>query len=176
MARKAAKQKRPKISEDHDASLTPTGRERGRATSEKSLTREAPTIKEGVIAPKTARNAEFGRRLRAAMLAKGMKQIELSDRTEIGRDSISGYVRGKIYPSPARIKKMADALGTKPESLDVEETGVPLINPLQAREIRLLGDKRAWIIVNREVPTKIAVQIDTLLDEADVIMAAAKGS
>jgi transcriptional regulator with XRE-family HTH domain len=136
-------------------------------TREVSL--EAPA--NGSVPPKAARNLEFGRKLRAAMLARGMKQIQLSDETKIGRDSISGYARGRIYPSPDRIKTIAEVLGVKPEDLAVEEQSVRFSASLQEFEMKMLGGDRAWVTMNKEVPAKIASEMWALAQEANAVMA-----
>lgn len=176
MARKATKKKNTEGENDLDVSKTLGGRIRKPMRKGYQIIRDADPESGDLksIPAKAARNFELGRRLRAAMLANGMKQIELAQKTGIGRDSISGYARGRIYPAPDRIKSMADVLGILPQDLAVEEQGDLQFGALQACQMKMLGEGRAWITMNREVPAKIAIKITELVDQADELMKATK--
>lgn len=58
-----------------------------------------------------AAKAEFGRRLRGLLAQRGWSQSELARRARIGRDNISGYVRGQNLPGPTILNRIAEALG-----------------------------------------------------------------
>ncbi|HWL72127.1 MAG TPA: helix-turn-helix transcriptional regulator [Geminicoccus sp.] len=58
-----------------------------------------------------ATKAEFGRRLRGLLAQRGWSQSELARRARIGRDNISGYVRGQNLPGPTILNRIAEALG-----------------------------------------------------------------
>lgn len=49
-------------------------------------------------------------RLKKALSLRGMKQIELSEKTGIGKSAISQYLSGKIVPKQDKIYLMAHAL------------------------------------------------------------------
>lgn len=57
---------------------------------------------------------ETARRIRLALNNKGMKAIELAERTGIGRSSISHYVNGSHEPSNVTAYKMANVLDVNP--------------------------------------------------------------
>lgn len=106
----------------------------------------------------------FGRRLLQAMRERGWNQSELARRCDIGRDSVSNYVNGKVMPSRSTIILMADKLGMPVKELRVggdawmfEENKAPL-------EIRM-GDnpERVSISVNQEVSLEVATEIMQLL-------------
>lgn len=64
----------------------------------------------------------FSQRLRVALAAKHMSQLELADKLEtlgrhFHRSQISQYVNGKIMPRPAVIALLAEALDVAPEYL-----------------------------------------------------------
>jgi transcriptional regulator with XRE-family HTH domain len=78
----------------------------------------------------------FADRLHAARIAKGWPQSELARQVwgEIvaqdtgrkvarNRDRISAYEKGRSWPDPHNLKKIAEALGVKPEELAPDITG-----------------------------------------------------
>lgn len=60
---------------------------------------------------------EFTTRLRQAMFAKGIRQIDLSNRTGIDRSKICSYVKGRYKPNAEMITKLANALSVSPDWL-----------------------------------------------------------
>ena len=54
--------------------------------------------------------SEFSKRLNQAMNLRGMRQIDLANKTGIDRAMIHGYVRGKNIPQDDRLRLLADAL------------------------------------------------------------------
>ncbi|GAV35464.1 helix-turn-helix protein [Roseomonas sp. TAS13] len=118
--------------------------------------------------------AEFGRRLQAAMLARGWSQSELARRAGIGRDSISVYIRARSMPGPGHLNALAKALGTTAEELmpglsaqttariysqTSDHPGAPLA-------LRMLEDGSCWLSVNQNVDFGTAVKIIELLKPA----------
>lgn len=57
------------------------------------------------------RPAELRNRLREALADRGMKPIELAERTDVPKSMISYYLSGKSVPKADRVYKMAQALG-----------------------------------------------------------------
>lgn len=120
---------------------------------------------------------EFGRRLQAAMIEKGWNQSELARRANdqlpkaargqkrgrhIGRDSISHYIRGKMFPLPTYLAAIAKALGRRPEDL------MPPPQPVSPYEIRGLPDGRvALTLRTRTMREETALKIMALLAEED---------
>jgi transcriptional regulator with XRE-family HTH domain len=106
---------------------------------------------DGVVPPKMAIRLEFGRRLRAALQAKGWKQIDLANATDIGRDSISGYSRGRVLPDHDRLEQICKALGTTPEKLvphyGVDEKTADLMPALEIKQAEEAG--MVWVRINQ---------------------------
>lgn len=124
--------------------------------------------------------AEFARRLQAAMIEKGWNQSELARRAnthlpkpakgqvrskQIGRDSISHYMRGKMMPLPAYLDAIAKALGKQPT--DLLPVRVPTAGPASPFEMRGLPDGRVFLRISRTVRQDAAMKIMALLAEED---------
>mgnify|MGYP006266634757 CR=1 FL=1 len=60
---------------------------------------------------------QFARTLRAMMHDKGWNQSELARRAELGRDNISGYIRGRTLPNSRHLDRLARALSVEPGTL-----------------------------------------------------------
>ena len=58
---------------------------------------------------------KFKDRLYEAMSMRGMKQIELSEKTGIGKSSISQWLSGRNEPNKTNIGKLSKALNVSPE-------------------------------------------------------------
>ena len=56
-------------------------------------------------------------RLRRAMFVKGMKQVELCEKTGIDKGSISHYLKGTYKPNGEKLTLLAKALGVTPDWL-----------------------------------------------------------
>lgn len=59
----------------------------------------------------------FSERLRAAMANAGMNQNMLAQAAGVSIGAVSGYVNGKLKPSRARLKALAEATGVTAECL-----------------------------------------------------------
>lgn len=123
------------------------------------------------LAPRHLTKQEFGRRLYALMLEKGWRQSELARRAGIQRDSVSVYVRGRSFPTPLNLSKMAKALGVNPEDLlpNTLETAIRDDEPDFEMKVSPGDTTRAWVRLNRMLTLKTAVQIAALVqaDAAD---------
>lgn len=60
------------------------------------------------------KSAEFKDRLRQAMEEKGVSATELSNRTNIGKSSISAYLKGEYMARQDKLDDIAQALGENP--------------------------------------------------------------
>ena len=69
------------------------------------------------VTTKNITRQEFAARLNAAREAKGWSQSDLGRRSGIERDSVSCYCRGRSFPRPDNLDKLALALGCKPSDL-----------------------------------------------------------
>lgn len=59
----------------------------------------------------------IGENIKAARMARGMSQDELSELTGANRVTISQYENGKFLPSVPALQRIAAALGTTPAAL-----------------------------------------------------------
>lgn len=117
--------------------------------------------------PTGAAKIEFANRLRRAMDDKGWTQAELGRRAGIPRDSVSVYIAGKSLPGPARLKKLAQALGKSSEDL-LPTRGVRSAGDrLPALDARDLGDDHVWLRVNQRVAWPAALKIMGILKGED---------
>lgn len=125
-------------------------------------------------APRDAIKVEFANRLNAAMVKKGWTQSELARRAsdhhpekQIGRDSISVYMRGKALPSAAVLGALAASLGIEPSDL-LPTRGVPTASQASPKlDVKDIGDGRVWLRINQEAPWPIALEIMKLLQSEE---------
>lgn len=123
-------------------------------------------------APTDVVHVEFASRLQRAITAKGWNQSDLARRAQehmpdgqkMGRDNVSGYIRGTTLPGPIKLKAMADALGVAPEEL-LPQRGVPNAGnkALPAFDMRAIGDGNVWLRINQAVPQAVGLKIMQLL-------------
>lgn len=76
----------------------------------------------------------IGENIKAARMAKGMSQDELSELTGANRVTISQYENGKFLPSVPALQRIATALGTTPAALTgnaEDETRRPITEEAQ---------------------------------------------
>jgi transcriptional regulator with XRE-family HTH domain len=136
-----------------------------RATKELSIIRRTsertPSI---TVLPKTARNQEFGKRLRDLMQKKGVQQYEVADALNIGRDSMSGYARGRIMPLKDRLEDIAKFLQVDPTEL-VPHFGMDVSNNEIAPhfDLKIGEDGTAWLAINQRLPADLALEIAALV-------------
>lgn len=106
------------------------------------------------ISPTHLTKQEFGRRLQNLMIEKGWNQSELARRAGLGRDAISTYVRGRSFPEPINLKKVADALSVNPHDLLPNTVEWAMANDehpaLEIKQSATHPDK-VWIRVNQLV-------------------------
>ncbi|MGF7007185.1 helix-turn-helix domain-containing protein [Aminobacter sp. BE322] len=129
------------------------------------------------LAPKSLVKQEFGKRLYALMLAKGWNQSELARQSELPRDSISVYVRGKSLPTPLSLQKLSAALGVEPEEILPNHVESAIDADIPAIEMKVSPNAPdvAWLRVNRLVTTATALEIMKLL-QADNALDRSRGS
>ena len=121
------------------------------------------------LTPRALSKQEFGRRLHDLMLGKGWNQSDLARAAQVGRDSVSKYIRGNSLPNPTALRKLSKALGVA----DAELLPNSLMQALQgehpAIELRAAAGHpdQAWLRINRMVPFEVATRILALINEAD---------
>ena len=105
--------------------------------------------------------AEFGKRLQSLILEKNWNQAELARASGLGRDSISTYVRGHVFPDPKNLKRLADALGMTPQQLYPPSMAVALEVEIPSFEIRqsVTEPEKVHIRINRTVSLEQAAKI-----------------
>lgn len=116
--------------------------------------------------PRALSKQEFGRRLYALMMERRWTQSELARAAKLGRDAVSTYIRGRSFPEPKNLQKLADALGVKREDLlpntamrAMENDVAPM---LEIRQAQGHPDK-VWLRVNQMVTLDQAAQIFQVL-------------
>lgn len=132
----------------------------------------APTDAGSVPADVNDLKRDFARRLHSARIEKGWNQADLARAAakymadkKFGRDLVGPYERAERLPSPVHLSAMARALGKEPREL-LPYQGVPgsEINRSTAVDVKDVGEGRAWIRINKQVPWDVAMQIMRLLN------------
>ncbi len=72
--------------------------------------------------------ADFAARLKEALEMRNIKQAQLAQMCDIGKSSISTYLKGKYFPKYEYIVKMADALEVSPKWLAGEDDNIVDMN------------------------------------------------
>lgn len=118
------------------------------------------------LTPKRLTKMEFGKRLYQLMVSKGWHQSELARRSEVSRDSISTYIRGKSLPEAENVQKLAAALGIDPFDLlpNFVENAIDQDMPSLEMKISTNDTRVAWLSVNRLVSVGTCVKIVELLN------------
>ena len=90
----------------------------------------------------------FSEQLKTAMATMQISQIELSERTGIGKSSISQYISGKNIPKETTKKKIAKALGCTVEFLDgiADEKGEITIEKITVAQVAKLIKKNRQFV------------------------------
>lgn len=120
--------------------------------------------KKATLDPSPAKH-DFGRRLLALIRDRNWNQAELARAAGLGRDSISTYIKGTVYPDPKNLKKIADALGTTPQALMPEGASPTDLPILEIRQSSSEPDK-VHIRVNRLVTVEQASKIFSILNQS----------
>jgi transcriptional regulator with XRE-family HTH domain len=137
-----------------------------------------PVVSDGKDAPKQLTKEQFGQRVYNLMVKKGWTQSELARQADMPRDSISLYVRGRTFPQPHNLQKLADALDVDPEQLlpNYAEMAIQMDSPVIDIKVSSQNPKIAWLRVNRLVTTRTALSIAELLNnDEDVADATRSG-
>lgn len=109
---------------------------------------------------------EFGKRLFALMLEKGMNQSDLARAGGLGRDSISTYIRGRSVPTPQNLERLAAAVGVSSADLypNYDANAAAIEEPLfQVKQIND-GSGMMWLHINMRIDAKKAVEIMQILN------------
>lgn len=118
----------------------------------------------------------FASRLTALRVAKGWSQSELARRAKLhahgrsfGRDNISKYESATTMPLPLFQAALAKALGVSPSELIPESTSIWDVPGEVADELEFkkVGQDRARVRFNREMPIELAFRIMGMLQSLD---------
>ncbi len=121
-------------------------------------------------APSDAVRAEFANRLQKAMVDKGWNQSELARRAsdhlkegKVGRDSVSGYIRGVTLPTPPKLAALALALGVEASYLVPARGTQSATQKNPPLDVRAIDEDTVWLRINQAVEWPVALQIMNLL-------------
>lgn len=113
---------------------------------------------------------EFGRRLMKLILDRGWNQSDLARAAKLGRDAVSTYVRGRSFPEPRSLKRLADALGVSPEALlpnsvtmAMDADTAPMLEIKQAAG----HPEKVFLRVNRMVSLQQAAEIFNIINKGE---------
>lgn len=129
-------------------------------------------VKSGLagMEPKELSKLEFSRRLNKLMLDKGWNQSDLARAAGVGRDAISTYIRGRSFPEPKSLRKLADALDAKTEDLLPNTVAAALdadTSPMLEIKQAAGHPEQVWIRVNRMVTFDQAARIFEIIKESE---------
>ncbi len=119
--------------------------------------------------PDVLRRQEFARNLFRLMMEKNWRQSDLARASGLGRDSISGYIRGRNMPEPKSAEALARAFGVTVSELYPGAVERAIDNEVPAIEFRVAAGhaNKAWLRVNKLVPIGVAAKIVAMIQEAD---------
>lgn len=124
----------------------------------------APTL---MVNNREAIKAEFARRLWEAIVNRGWTQAEFARHAGLNRDAVSTYVRGKSFPSPQSLEKMATLLNVKPEELLPNYYEGAAARQESSLELRAVPNEEGymWLRLNMRLPKKLASEIFLMVQE-----------
>ena len=121
------------------------------------------------LSQKVLTKQEFGKRLFALMMEKGMNQSDLARAAKLGRDSVSTYVRGRSAPSPQNLDKLCAALSVAPDELypNYAANAAAIEEPvLQLKQVND-GTDMMWLHINMKVDAQKAIEVMQILKSKD---------
>jgi len=118
------------------------------------------------LSVRVIRKQEFAKRLYKMLVARDMTQSELARKAEIGRDSISQYVRGMNVPQPKNLRKIADALKVEPEELFPNYEAASVEDELPEQNFKgVTGDPdHMWVRLNIKLPKAKALEVMRIIN------------
>ncbi|MGB0467517.1 MAG: helix-turn-helix domain-containing protein [Pontibacterium sp.] len=129
--------------------------------------RNAPAADNTVdLTQKVLSKQEFGKRLYALMMQKGMNQSDLARASKLGRDSISTYVRGRSVPTPQNLEKLCAVLSVAPDELYPNYAANAAAIEEPVLQIKQVADdtNMMWLTVNMKVDAATAIQVMQILN------------
>lgn len=101
----------------------------------------------------------IGARIQAKLTEKGWKQSELARRADIGRDSVSLYIRGKNTPTASSLAKIAGAFGCSISDL------APELRAATSERIRASGQQEREFDVSDVGGGKARLRLDKIMSQ-----------
>lgn len=113
----------------------------------------------------------FQIRLKQTMFMKGVRQIDLANKTGIDRTKICSYIKGRYKPNADSITKIANALGVTPSYLLGKEDISPAKMTIPSfHEVPVIGKVAAGVPINAQTDV-----IGTVTTDKDVFALKIKG-
>ena len=108
---------------------------------------------------------EFGRRLWKFMRKMRYTQSDLARASDMGRDSISQYVRGRSVPNPKNLAKLAAALNIEEDVLfpNYDAQANAAENPTVEIKSIEADAENFWLRINMKVPAEKALKVMQIL-------------
>lgn len=124
---------------------------------------------------------EFGRKLHALLIAKGLSQSDLAREVwgatkdtrgynvARNRDRISAYVSGKSIPEPQNLARIAQVLGVSPEELapDIMAASVDRERPEMAMTMVAGHPDKVHLVVDKLVSLSVASRVVAIIAGED---------
>lgn len=119
------------------------------------------------ISPVDQRKLELGRRIDKLLTEKGWTQSELARRAHVGRDAVSNYVRGLVFPTPKSLRQIAGAFGVSEDELLPDRVARALDDEIPSLEIKQASGHPdiCWLRVSQRTTLDQALRIATILRE-----------
>lgn len=123
-------------------------------------------------------NEKFSTRLARVLSKKGIKPIELSNKTGLPKSGISQYLKDVCVPKNKNILKIAEALNVNP--LYLEGYNVPMeVSSLEINDkaLNLTNSQSAIVFVYGTIPAGIPLEmIEDIIDTEEISVDMLKGS
>lgn len=125
------------------------------------------------VVPKSISKQEFAKRLYKLMLDRGWRQSDLARNAGLNRDAVSVYVRGRSFPTPQSLDRLARALNVSPTDLLPNHTESAITNDTPSLEIKTSTNApgMAWLRINQLCSLDAALKVAEIL-QADRNVAA----
>lgn len=109
---------------------------------------------------------ELARQLAALLQKNDWNQSDLARKADIPRELVSTYVRGKAFPTPKSLRRIADAFGLTVEELVPATHGMIAQDEIPSFAVTEIAGHpgRVWLRVNRYVGMATAMKIAALLE------------
>lgn len=117
-----------------------------------------------------AQRDEFRKRLYRLMLMKGINQTDLAEKIGVSRQTVNGYLRGRVLPEAPKRIALAKFFGVEEQDLvpgydDIAQTRVPPAPPTLRWRHGAKNDQVGYIEVNRWVSVATGLKIQELLSQ-----------